>query len=76
MLENAKNETLVGSEVIWIGCIIVQCYINGFTSRETWLTIISLFTGMIRFVKYFFVLFRVIREPGQPNEQLRELAIY
>ena len=62
--------------VIWIGCIIVQCYINGFTSRETWLTIISLFTGMIRFVKYFFVLFRVIREPGQPNEQLRELAIY
>ena len=31
---------------------------------------------MIRFVKYFFFLFRVIREPGQPNEQLRELAIY
>ena len=34
------------------------------------------FTGMIRFVKYFFVLFRLIREPGQPNEQLRELVIF
>ena len=67
---------IIGIIIIWIGCIIVKCYISGFTSRETWLTIISLFTGMIRFVKYFLVLFRLIREPGQPNEQLRELAIY
>ena len=61
---------------IIIAIIIVKCYISGFTSRETWLTIISLFTGMIRFVKYFFLLFRLIREPGQPNEQLRELVIF
>ena len=32
---------------IIIAIIIVKCYISGFTSRETWLTIISLFTGMI-----------------------------
>ena len=32
---------------IIIAIIIVKCYISGFTSRETWLTIISLFTGSL-----------------------------
>ena len=49
---------------------------TGFTSRETWLTLQSFpfLLDLTDFFSFTFVLFQVIREPGQPNEHIRELA--
>ena len=56
---------------IWIVAIICKCIINGFTSRETWLTILSLFLAIYNFFRFFCVFFRLIHAnphaPTAPN---------
>ena len=48
--------------ILWIFSIIAKAIIHGISSREVWVTVLSLFMGCYEFGRFFCVLFRLVAD--------------
>ena len=59
--------------LLWVAAIIIKAAIHGIRSQETWETVLSLASAIFSFIRYFFILFRLVGpdytyEPTAPKQ--------